>query len=110
MWEGDMSEGLLYSLGLTINDAFHGNLSSTDPQRISRAKLALHDLILAMLSMLLGYLLLANTRKKKDERLDQYEKLALKIMMNSTGEFDPFSTVFGTVNATPAFISITGDA
>jgi hypothetical protein len=39
----------MYSLGLTIRALATGDLKNTDPQRLANAKVALHDLLIAMM-------------------------------------------------------------
>lgn len=107
-WIGSPSEGLMYSLGLTIRALATGNLKNTDPQRLANAKIALHDLLIAMIMMWLGHILMSNGEDgtKPMKEMSQYEQLAIKIGMKSFGEFDPFGGVFGALSWQPAFASV----
>lgn len=107
VWIGSPSEGLMYSLGLTIRALATGNLSSTDPQRIANAKVGLHDLLVSMLMMWIGYLIMSagEDGTKPFKEMDQYEQLATKIGMKSFGEFNPFD-IAGALSWEPAFASM----
>lgn len=112
-WIGDPHEGLMYSLGLTVRALLHPEESISDlsDTTIRNSKLMIHDLLVAMMAMLLGILLFSEKTGEFDSKkttnwreLSQYEKLATKIMLRSTNEFNPFKT-FTDLNSTPAFIT-----
>lgn len=97
----------MYSLALTIRSLRKGeSLTDLDPQRLKQAKLMLHDLLMAMLSILFGMFLYNKSLDGKSNyaEMGQYEQKGAKIMMRSLKEFNPFS-VFGDIQTTPAFIS-----
>lgn len=121
-WVGDPSEGLMYSLGMTIRELITvQSLEGVDPQRLKNSKVMLHDLLMAMIAILLGIILYS---KHEDfgggksggggatstwSEMGQYEKIATKIIMRSTKEFNPFG-LLTDLQATPAFISSLSDA
>lgn len=54
-WVGEPMEGLMTSLGLTARHLFTAkSFDGIDPQRLANASLMLHDLLAAMISMLIG--------------------------------------------------------
>lgn len=116
-WIGDPSEGLMYSLGLVTRSLVKGeSLDGLDPQRLNNAKLMLHDLLVAMIAILLGIALFSKDtgvdgikEKSNWDEMGQYEKVAARIILRATKEFDPFSLV-GAVQTTPAFISKLSEA
>lgn len=44
-------EGILYSLSKTAHDLFNGKISTTNPQQLQRAKLAINDLLVTFFLM-----------------------------------------------------------
>ena len=117
-WVGDPMEGLMTSLGLTARHLFTGNsIDELDPQRLNNAKVMLHDIIVAMLSMLFGLMLFGKVKginvsakgsgPTKWSEMDQYERLAAKIILNTTNEFDPIS-LLGSIQSTPTFVTALG--
>ena len=117
-WVGDPMEGLMTSLGLTARHLFTGNsIDEIDPQRLNNAKVMLHDIIVAMLSILFGLILFGKVKgidvsakgsgPTKWSEMDQYERLAAKIILNTTNEFDPIS-LLGSVQSTPTFVTALG--
>lgn len=116
-WIGDPSEGLMYSLGLVTRSLIKGeSLDGLDPQRLNNAKLMLHDLLVAMIAILLGIALFSKDtgvdgikEKSNWDEMGQYEKVAARIILRATKEFDPFALV-GSIQTTPAFISKLSEA
>lgn len=102
----------MYSLGLTVRALLHPDESIHDlsDTTINNAKLMIHDLLVAMMAILLGILLFnektnaAGTTTTNWKDLGQYEKLAAKILQRSTNEFNPFKTLTD-LSATPVFIT-----
>lgn len=88
-----------------MRDLFKGDLNEVSPIRLAQAKLALHDLLMALLGILLGYLLMADKEKPKTEQLAQYEGLALKTLDKAFNEFNFGKSIFGSIQTTPAFVS-----
>jgi hypothetical protein len=88
----------------------HGTLDKSSPEQIAKAKIALHDLLLAIFAMLLGFFIVKNRNTSKADKtvIDQYEQLALKIVYKGTREFDPFNSIFGSIQTTPAMIDKIG--
>lgn len=112
-WVGDPFEGLMYSFGITIRELATGkSLKEIEPHRLNNAKLMLHDLIIMLINILLGILIFKNkdliTGKTNYSQMDQYERMACKILMRSTKEFNPFS-LLGDIQTTPVFISTLSD-
>lgn len=97
----------MYSLGYVTRDLFSGKIDQTDPQRMQQAKLMLHDLLLMFTSIILGSIMYQDLKKSKTDatKYDQYQRLAMKIMYKSAGEFDPFGNTIGAIQAEPAFLS-----
>lgn len=111
-WNGMPSEGLAYSLGLTIRDLItKGSLEDVNPDRLNKAKLALHDLLVAMLMIILSHAMYSKNEDGKIpyKEMGEFEKLAMNTMIKSFGEFDPISSGFGALSWTPAFVSIMGN-
>ena len=108
-WVGDPFEGLMYSLGMTARALFRGELDETPEYRINNAKLMVHDLIVAMIAILLGLALFAKDSdvegdKSTWDEMGQYERIMARILMRSSSEFDPFQLI-GSLQSTPAFIT-----
>lgn len=95
----------MYSLALTFRSVVTGDFNKVEPQRLKQAKLALHDLLVALMSLMISSFLMSDKKKSKNdpEKLDQYSKLGIKILQRATGEFDPFSN-FASPFAEPSFI------
>ena len=116
-WVGDPSEGLMYSLGMVMRElATVQSLDNVDPQRLNQAKLMLHDLLMAMIAILLGIILYSESDNVSGEGkttvwkdMSQYEKIAAKIMMRTTKEFNPIG-LLTDLQATPSFITSLSDA
>ena len=111
-------EGLMTSLGLTVRQVFSGkSFDELDPQRLNNAKLMLHDIIVAMMSILLGLLLFGKIKginvapkgsgPTKWSEMGQFERIGAKIMLSATDEFDPIS-LLGGVQSTPTFVTALG--
>lgn len=110
-WIGSKSEGLLYSLGYLLRDLRDLKLDETDPERMHRAMLALHDLLLGLFLMWIASLMMYDTLTptKKDKAIySQAQQYGQSIMMKSLNEFDPINSIFGAIKWTPAFVSILG--
>jgi hypothetical protein len=114
-WVGDFHEGLMYSLGLTLRAMANPkeSLSDLDARTINQAKLMTHDLLLALIWILLGILLFSDSNdvgKKTTnwQDMSQYEKLATNVILRSTKEFNPF-TLLGDLQSTPSFITKMSD-
>lgn len=108
-WVGDPFEGLMYSLGMTARALFKGEIDETPEYRINNAKLMLHDLIVAMISIFLGLALFSKDEdvegsKTAWDEMGQYQRVMTRILMRSSTEFDPFQLI-GSVQTTPAFIT-----
>ena len=117
-WVGEPMEGLMTSLGLTVRHVFSGkSFDELDPQRLNNAKLMLHDIIVAMMSILLGLLLFGKIKginvapkgsgPTKWSEMGQFERIGAKIMLSATDEFDPIS-LLGGVQSTPTFVTALG--
>jgi hypothetical protein len=68
-WEGDYVEGLVYSIGMTLNDLFRLNFSSikNNKYRLGNLSLALHDLLVGMLLFaIFKWLFSGGTKKMSD--------------------------------------------
>lgn len=113
-WIGEPHEGLMYSLGLTVRALLHPDESIKDLNEttLRNAKLMIHDLLVAMMAILLGIILF--DKKEGDfggggatmrwQELNHYEKLAAKILLRSGNEFRPLKTLTD-ISATPVFIT-----
>ena len=101
----------MYSLGLTIRSVFTGDFDKLDPQRLKNAKVGLHDLMVALIALLLASLLMSDKKKPKSDptKLSQYEKLSLKIFQKATAEFNPFTNLLGPFKSTPSFLQKVGE-
>ena len=105
-WNGEIFEGLMYSLALTARDVAKGNLEKTDKLRVQRAKLALNDLAAALAMLLVGWIFLSD--KKAIKEMGYAEKTMLLVGMKSMSDLNMIASVFGSLQATPAFIEIAG--
>ena len=108
---GSMFEGLMYSLGLTMRDLVTGNINDTPVERVRRAKLAIHDILLGMLLIALVRIMFEQfkeeggnkeSRKKANQAIDMTEKALTKAL----NEFNPFDSVFNAFSWEPAFVGL----
>lgn len=106
-WVGSPSEGLLYSLSHVSHDILKGNLKTEDPIRIRRAKLALHDMILSLLFLWIAHSLYPSSKDFRE--MTTAERNLVKIGFKSMSELDLFTSLFGSLSATPHFVSILGN-
>lgn len=104
-WIGEPSEGLMYSLALSTRALFQGKLDELEIQTIRNARVALHDLLIYLLSIFLGIVMTSDVRKKKTDpsKMDYYEKVAMTIFYRSSSEFGSFP-LLGAIQTTPAFL------
>lgn len=106
---GSPMEGLMYSLGLVGRDLVMGNFDKTPVERIRRAKLAIHDLVMGMLVLALLRVLFEqfNESGSRDEGYaNQALGVTQKAFEKAMQEFDPFTSVFGAFSWEPAVISM----
>ena len=108
-WVGDPFEGLLFSLGMTTRALFTGELNETPEYRIQNAKLMLHDLLVAMIAIMLGIFLFTKDKDVEGatstwDDMGHLERQGARILMRATREFDPFDLI-GSVQTTPSFIA-----
>lgn len=108
-WVGSLSEGLFYSLIYTGHDLYNGkNIDLIDPRRLRQAKLALHDILFAIISALLGSWFMANKKDFKNQPM--MAQTGLTILYKSMNDLNVMSSVFGGLQTTPAFFSILSSA
>lgn len=107
-WVGEPSEGILYSLAYTAHDLFNHEINQTDPHRIQRAKLALNDLLASIICMWIGSLMIGDKKEWKNK--SQGEQDLMKLGMKSMNELNIVTSLFGSLSATPAFVTILGSA
>lgn len=68
-WQGDYSEGLIYSIMGTFYDIFHADFAHlrNDKQQLANLKLALHDILIGVILFnLLKFIFSSGTNKMKD--------------------------------------------
>jgi hypothetical protein len=106
-WNGDMTEGIFYSLSASIHDLINGKLDTSDPQQLKRAKLAIHDILASFIFIWLGSLMMNDKKAWKDK--SEGEKNLAKLGMKSMGELNVFASLFGSLSATPSFVKILGE-
>lgn len=109
-FQGSMSEGLMYSLGLTLRDIKNGKLGDTPQERKNRAKLAIHDLIVGMMLAALIRILFEEFKDNKGNISDDYAGQVVgiteKAFYKALKEFDPIDSVFGAFQWEPTFVSM----
>lgn len=95
----------MYSLSFAIQALFQGKLDELEVQTVKNAKVALHDLLVYLLSIFLGIIMTSDVRKKKTDpdKMGYYEKVAMTIFYRSSSEFGSFP-LLGALQTTPAFL------
>ena len=114
-WQGDVIEGLYWSLAYTFRDVIrgHGKDAFSDKQRVQRAKLALHDILRGSLGVWLSIIMfkflaeLLGFDLTDDEVSISEHALVMgnKAIVKANKEFDPFSNIFA-FNFEPTFTSV----
>lgn len=107
-WNGDLSEGIMYSLAKTFHDLKNGELDKANPQRIKQAKMALHDLLASFIFMWLGSLLMGDKKEFKEKSYP--EQYLARVGLKSMNELNVITSLLGSVKVTPAFVEILGGA
>lgn len=105
-WIGAPSEGIMYSLAYTMHDIINGKLDKTATWRVNQAKLALNDLLMSFIFLWLGSILFLD--KKAFKEMTLAEQNVMKVGFKSINELNIFVSLFGQVQATPAFLKILG--
>lgn len=102
----------MYSLSSTARAVIKGDLDNVHPEHLANAKIAIHDLLVAMLAILLGYFLMKDYNKsdKDKTKMSQYEQLITKTVKKGLAEFNPWESIFGSLQSTPAFIDRLGQS
>lgn len=99
-WEGDYVEGLVYSIGMTLNDLFRLNFNSikNNKYRLGNLSLALHDLLVGMLLFaIFKWLFSGGTKKMSDIKPLQ------RVLVRAMGDVSP--TAIMSMTWEPGFYS-----
>lgn len=103
-WEGDVIEGLFYSLAKTFLECSRFNFKDAfnDKQRMTNVKLALRDILVGINIYNLFKLMLTGGSGKTSD-VDNDLLIPYKILTKAMVEFDPINSIFGGLSWDPAF-------
>ena len=104
MWEGDIIEGLFYSVAYTFRDLIRFKFKDafSDKQRLTNLKLAMRDILVGIIIYNLFKMAFTNGSGKQSD-VDNDVLIPYKILTKAMNEFDPISSVLGGLNWDPAF-------
>ena len=100
IWEGEYTEGLIYSIGFALRDIATGKWSELvgNPQRVGNLKLALHDILIGLIMYnILRLIFSGGSGKMKD--INPIERTLLRAMQDTGPQ-----SIFG-LSITPSFVS-----
>lgn len=104
-WEGDVTEGLYYSLAFTMRDLLRFRFKdiAENKQRLTNVKLAMRDILVGVLIYNLMKLFFTGSFSGKDKDVDGDVRFAYRAVTKAANEFNPIDSIFGALSLEPAF-------
>lgn len=107
-WNGDINEGLMYSLASVVKAVKNDKLDLVDPVRLKQAKLGLHDLLTALILIWLGALVTMD--KKEKAQASNLELVLTKYALKSFNDISMINSLTTGVQNKVAAVEILSNA